>query len=189
MTEILQVKQAREKSTFDIEYVGKEIVGICELKMRGGTVSCYWWLSGLTMSGNASLILQLQTSLPAKTQKVALEQAEELLRPLLRVAKVSLAGSGLKADLLLPELSKRKAFAIAHLRLMDSVGLLGKEVDGIYVRTSRQYQLCESLGVTNVVETISEFEAVPLSTVRKRIQRSREAGILERKREQEQANE
>jgi hypothetical protein len=185
MTEILQINSLMQKSRFDIEYVGKDIVGICELKMRGDTVSCYWWLSGLTKSGNASLILQLQTSLPAKTQKIALEQARGLLRPLLKVATVSLESKGLKADLLLPELSERRAFAIAHLRLMNSVGLLGTDEDGIYVRTSRQYQLCESLGVTNVVEAIAEFEGVPLSTVRKRIQRSREAGILERKREQE----
>jgi hypothetical protein len=185
MTEILQINSLREKSRFDIEYVGKDVVGICEIKMRGGTASCYWWLSGLTTSGNVSLILQLQTSLPAKTQKIALEQAQDLLRPLLKVAKLALAGRGLRADLLLPELSRRKAFAIAHLRLLDSVGLLGDNEDGIYVRTSREYQLCESLGVTNVVETIAEFEGVPLSTIRKRIQRSREAGILERKREQE----
>jgi hypothetical protein len=185
MTEILQINSLRQKSRFDIEYAGKDIVGICELKMRGGTVSCYWWLSGLTKSGRASLILQLQTSLPAKTQKIALEQARGLLRPLLKVATVSLESRGLTADLVLPELSERRAFAIAHLRLMNSVGLLGTDEDGIYVRTSRQYQLCESLGVTNVVDAIAEFEGVPLSTVRKRIQRSREAGILERKREQE----
>lgn len=185
MTEKLQINSLGQNSRFDIEYAGKEIVGVCELKTRGGTVSCYWWLSGLTSSGNASLVLQIQTSLPAKNQKNAIEQASGLLRPLLKIAKVSLESRGLKADLLLPELSERRAFAIAHLRLMNSVGLLGSTEDGIYVKTSRQYQLCESLGVSNVVETIAEFEGVPLSTVRKRIQRSREAGILERKREKE----
>jgi len=180
----MQISSLRDKSVFDLEFTGKGVIGLCELKYRGDAVHCYWWLSGLTVQGRASLLLQAQTALPASTEREALPQARELLAPLLKIARKSMEGGGIKTELLLPQVSTRQSFALAHLRLLDSQGLLGAP-DDIYVRASRQYQLCDSLGVSNLVETIAAFENAPLSATRKRIQRAREAGLLERRREQE----
>lgn len=179
----MQTISLKDKSLFDLEYTGKGVVGLCELKYREGGVQCFWWLSGLTQEGKATLLLQAQTALAASSEKDALPQARELVAPLLKIARKSIEGGGIKTELLLPEISKRQSFALAHLRLLDSQGLLGARED-IYVRTSRQYQMCDSLGVNNLVETIAAFEGAPLSATRKRIQRAREAGLLERRREQ-----
>jgi DNA-binding transcriptional ArsR family regulator len=97
---------------------------------------------------------------------------------ILKLARKSAIAGGLKSALTLPEALDRTAFALAHLRLLDEASLLGDRQAELSVRTSRQYELCKSFGITTAVQLISDFEQVPISTIRRRLSKARDLGLI-----------
>lgn len=176
-------RSLRDKFLFDVSFTEGDVVGVAEVKIQHGRAVSYWWLSGLTSDNRLSLLLQVQIGVSGITGIEAEKNAHQFIKPLVAIAKTSALAGGIKAELMLPEVSKRQDFALGNLALIEQLGLLGDSKSELYVRTARQYQLCESFGVTNSVETLSAFEEVPTTTIRKRIERARELGLLERRRD------
>lgn len=179
----MEKRSLRDKYLFDVSFTDGDVVGVAEVKMQEGRAVSYWWLSGLTADNRMSLLVQVQIGVSGATGIEAEQNAYQFVKPLVAIAKTSAQSGGIRAELMLPEVSKRQSFALGNLVLIEKLGLLGDGKSEIYVRTAREYQLCESFGVTNSVETLSAFEEVPTTTIRKRIERARELGLLERRRE------
>ena len=107
---------------------------------------------------------------------------------ILDLARNSAVAGGLKTALVLPDAINRLAFARAHMRLLDQAFLLGSANSALSVRTSRQYELCRSFGVTSAVQFIADFENVPISTIRRRLSKARDLGYIPKTRELGDAN-
>jgi DNA-binding transcriptional ArsR family regulator len=174
-----KLKQARSpRALYDLELIEGTVVAVVELKRVEGVMASHWWVSGLTEGGNASLLLQLQTGLTSLDEKGALEECQQMKPIILKLARKSAIAGGLKSALTLPEALDRTAFALAHLRLLDEASLLGDRQAELSVRTSRQYELCKSFGITTAVQLISDFEQVPISTIRRRLSKARDLGLI-----------
>jgi hypothetical protein len=174
-----KLNQARSpRALYDLELIEGTVVGVVELKRVEGVMASHWWVSGLTEGGNASLLLQLQTGLTSLNEKEALAECQAMKPIILKLARKSAIAGGLKSALVLPEAVDRTAFALAHLRLLEQASLLGDRQSELSVRTSRQYELCKSFGITTAVQLISEFEQVPISTIRRRLSKARDLGLI-----------
>jgi hypothetical protein len=174
-----KLNQARSpRALYDLELIEGTVVGVVELKRVEGVMASHWWVSGLTEGGNASLLLQLQTGLTSLNEKEALAECQAMKPIILKLARKSAIAGGLKSALVLPEALDRTAFALAHMRLLEQASLLGDRQSELSVRTSRQYELCKSFGITTAVQLISEFEQVPISTIRRRLSKARDLGLI-----------
>lgn len=54
--------------------------------------------------------------------------------------------------------------------------------DGLVGSLVKQYQLAESFGIATSIEFLATWNEVPVSTIRKRLERARLDGLIERKR-------
>jgi len=172
-------KQARSpRALYDFELIEGNIVAVVELKQIDGVMASYWWVSGLTEGGNVSLLLQLQTGLTALGEREALVECQQMDKMVIELSRNSAKAGGLKTALVLPEAINRTAFAMAHMRLLDEASLLGDRRSELSTRTARQYELCKSFGITTVVQVISDFENVPISTIRRRLSKARDLGFI-----------
>lgn len=178
-----KLNQARSpRALYDLELIEGTVVGVVELKRVEGVMASHWWVSGLTEGGNASLLLQLQTGLTSQNEKEALAECQAMKPMILKLARKSAIAGGLKSALVLPEAVDRTAFALAHMRLLEQASLLGDRQSELSVRTSRQYELCKSFGITTAVQLISDFEEVPISTIRRRLSKARDMGLIKKTR-------
>jgi len=178
-----KLNQARSpRALYDLELIEGTVVAVVELKRIEGVMASHWWVSGLTEDGKASLLLQLQTGLTSLNEKGALVECQQMKPIILKLAKKSALAGGLKSALVLPEASDRTAFALAHMRLLEQASLLGDRQSELSVRTSRQYELCKSFGITSAVQFISDFEQVPISTIRRRLAKARDRGFIKKTR-------
>lgn len=181
MQKIKQVSSPR--ALYDLELIEGSVVAVVELKLIEGVMVSHWWVSGLTSNQNISLLLQLQTGLKSSNEKDALVECKQIKPLILELARNSASAGGLKTALVLPDAMNRIAFARAHMRLLDQAFLLGSASSELSVRTSRQYELCRSFGVTSAVQFIADFEEVPISTIRRRLSKARDLGYIAKTRD------
>ncbi len=144
-----------------------------EFKSVSGQMQVECVITGLTDAGSLAVLLQTRFAIPCANEKEAIAfcntKKQELLSFYLGLnAKLGLALSP-NTDIFERE-SICAVHLIAHMESFSNAEL--------NVRTLRQYQLCKSLGITKYVEFLSRLENVPISTIRKRLDKCRELGML-----------
>lgn len=174
---------------FDFSIAGAGLVATAELKKADGGFISYWWVSGLNSTNQLTLLAELQLSLPEKkwTEETLMV---EIYRP--HIEPLSRIGSGVSGIVQLTRLFKpefRPPLVTEHLHKHKLLGTYSDSTDGLVESLAKQYQLVESFGLATSVEFLAAWNEVPASTIRKRLERARLDGLVQRKRPIEKRSE
>lgn len=174
--------QLPAKRVFDFSQVEDGRVTIAEFKQTGQAIMSYWWVSGLNASGELVLLVELQLSLPTakwKPEEFGLEVYRNHINPLAELASQVMEPLALTS---LYELGFRTALLTEHLRIHRDLGNFSDEGDGVVASLAKQYQLASSFGLSTAIEFLADWNEVPVSTIKKRLERARLQGLVRRKR-------
>lgn len=164
---------------FDLlQRVGGNVVTV-ELKKQPDGFDSYWWITGLNASQRLVTLLQMQVYVPGQNESDVITKCEQILAEhAMPIASLAASSNGqmMMQPLLSPEF--RSKLLSAHMTLHEQGGSLGAEDEGIVLRVARQHQLATSLGATSVHEFIAAYDSIPVSTVKKRLERARVAGLI-----------
>ncbi len=149
------------------------LVLTAEFKSISDQMQVEWVITGFTDEGTLAVLFQARFAIPCENEKEAIDFCNVKKHELLSFY----AGLNSKIGLALSpnmDIFERESICAAHL-ITHLESIPKSELN---VRTLRQYQLCKSLGITKYVEFLSRMERVPISTIRKRLDKCRELGML-----------
>jgi hypothetical protein len=166
-------------AVFSFDFQNAQMVGLATLAIdQSGYFAAQWWVTGVVSSGQVRLLTEGQCSLPGVDLEYAVAELEGLADYILRIARLSASANGLNATEETSTPAFRGELAKFHIRELTNSGLIPRPGSELSYRTARQYEICKSLGVTNLVELIADYEMVPVSTIRRRIAKSRDIGLI-----------
>jgi len=174
---------------FDFSVAEDGLVATAELKKSAGGLISYWWTSGLNSENRLILLSELQLSLPDSDwneERLATVVYRPFVEPLARI------GSGVSGIVQLTPLFKpefRPPLLTEHLFKHRELGTYSDSGDGLVGCLAKQYQLAESFGISTSIEFLATWNEVPVSTIRKRLERARLDGLVEKKRASENESE
>lgn len=177
-----QKVQLPVKRVFDFSQVEDGRITTAEFKRTEGGYASYWWVSGLNASGELVLLVELQLSLPnneSSPEEIGLEVYQRHVSPIAEMASRVLDPMSLTP---VYEPSFRIALLTEHLRQHRDIGNYSDETDGVVASLAKQYQLASTFGLSTAIEYLAEWNKVPVSTIKKRLERARLQGLVRRKR-------
>jgi hypothetical protein len=177
--------QPPQNHRFDFQQEFDGMVATVELKKFEGNVTSYWWVSGLNQAGELVNLYQMQLALPRLTEKALEPLVEAMLKDFaFPLAHIASKATGQQSNVQLFDPHFRDSLALAHLRLHDQMGNLDGVDSSVLSRTARAYQLVDSLGVSKAVELLASYENITIHTMRRRLERARNEGLITKKRDE-----
>lgn len=137
------------------------------------------WVTGLNQGGFLTCLGQLHLGMPASFGAESESAFQSgIAQGIWQLARLSRQSVELliSEPILVPEF--RAIVLTNHFDQHESLGNIPTEEQDKLLRIARQYQLAVSLGASTVVEFIAAFNDLPLSTVRKRIERAKASGLI-----------
>lgn len=177
-----QKVQLPVKRVFDFSQVEDGRITTAEFKKVEGGYASYWWVSGLNASGELVLLVELQLSLPNKESNpegIGLEVYRSHVSPIAEMASRVLDPMTLTP---VYEPGFRLGLLTEHLRQHREIRTYSDETDGVVASLAKQYQLASTFGLSTAIEYLADWNKVPVSTIKKRLERARLQGLVRRKR-------
>jgi hypothetical protein len=174
--------QPPTRKRYDFFATDQGFVTTAEFKNSSGPTTSYWWTTGLNNANQLTLLAELQIVLPVQ-EREAQGLAEEVYKA--HVLPLAQLASGLASIVLLTSVFNKdfKASLLTeHLEEHKRIESYSDDRDGLVGSLAKQYQLAESLGASTAVEFLALWNEVPVSTIRKRLERARLDGLVPRKR-------
>ncbi len=146
----------------------------------------YWWTSGLNASNQLTLLCELQLAWQAEDvlpERSAEQIFEAHISPLAQLA------SGVRTSLDLTAVFKpdfRAGLLTEHLRSHRELGTYSDTTDGLVGSIAKQYQLAVSFLASTSLEFLAQWNDLPVTTVKKRIERARLNGLIEMRKPRQQ---
>jgi hypothetical protein len=75
----------------------------------------------------------------------------------------------------------RAGLLTGHLAAHKEIGTYSDQTDGLVGSIAKQYQLAVALGASTPMEFLAEWNGVPVSTIKKRIERARLEGLVSKR--------
>lgn len=146
----------------------------------------YWWTSGLNASNQLTLLCELQ--LAWQTEDSFPERSAENLF-VGHISPLGKLASGVRTTLDLTAIFKpefRAGLLTEHLRSHRELGNYSDATDGLVGSIAKQYQLAVSFLASTSVEFLAQWNDIPVTTVKKRIERARLNGLVETRKPRQQ---
>lgn len=167
----------------DLTFASEGVFYTAELKMRSdSTVTVNWLASGLDVEKTLRALLTLRISCAAMNEKDALDEVERMLPSVTQLASIARATQGL----MLPtregsDVQDFEIIAATHLRyhLAELAGV--GAVQGAAERTAIEAAFCKSVGLTKFIDFLARFEGVPITTIRRRMDKARTLGLVQKR--------
>ena len=173
--------QTPTRVPFDLTEVSGGLVTTAEFKMFDDDVVGYWWTSGLNSAGQLGLLGEHQlvwASAGVAPEMSARSIYADHVLPLARKASEVMH---LLALTPVYDPAFRSALLTEHLEIHRQIGTYSDEEDGVVGSIAKQYQLAESFIAATTIEFLAAWNELPVSTIRKRLERAREAGMVTRR--------
>lgn len=167
---------------FDFAVSRNGLVTTAELKKTPGGLLSYWWTSGLNSKNQLLLLSELQLPLPEddwSEERLDDEVYRPHIEPLARLGS-QVSGLVRLTPLFSPEF--RASLLTEHIHKHHLLGTYSDSIDGLIGSLAKQYQLAESFGISTSIEFLATWNEVPASTIRKRLERARLDGLVDKKR-------
>ena len=168
----------------DFLWTERGFVLTAELKQANGVFHVEWLMSGMSSTATLSVLAQLRSACPGSNER----EATQYIQASCRIAFdfcLEMHKLGGSAALISQDGFSREQVLAAHLKAHMQNAEIFDSQSGINVRTLRQYEFCKSAGITKYVEYLAKFEEVPVSTIRRRIDKCRQLGWLTKRNERE----
>ena len=174
-----QKMQPPIKRVFDFSRMDDGRVTTAEFKRVDGGFMGYWWTSGLNASNQLTLLCELQ--LAWQTEDALPEPSAEKIF-VTHISPLGKLASGVRTTLDLtavfhPEF--RAGLLTEHLRSHREFGNYSDTTDGLVGSIAKQYQLAVSFLASTTLEFLAKWNDLPVTTVKKRIERARLSGVVE----------
>jgi hypothetical protein len=169
------------RAKIDYSIRAGELIASADLKRIGeGQLVATWFVTGLTRSGELACLFTARIGLSASDEVGALGECERIAPQILQIAKQSIGLEGAPSAAYTSEVLH--TVLQFHLREQFSLfdGTQGRY--SLATRVVRAYQLCKSFGYAKTTEAIAEFESVPVSTIKRRLDSARDAGLIPKQR-------
>jgi len=170
--------QNPHRRVFDFCSADDGRVTIAEFKNCPGGFIGYWWTTGLNAANQLTLLGEFQivwASIDAQPDSVAEKIYNTHVRALVSMAS-GVTGMVSLTSVFLPEF--RASLLTEHLKQHEELGNYSDESDGLIGSIAKQYQLAVSLGASTSVEFLASWNEVPVSTIKKRLERARLEGLI-----------
>lgn len=177
-----QKAQPPTRRMFDFTRIESGRVTTGEFKKLNGGFIGYWWTSGLNAKNQLTLLCELQIAW-ASSDELPETSAEGIYTN--HVAPLADMASGVRTTLELAPIFEphfRAALLTEHLAHHLQIGNYSDASDGLVMSIAKQYQLADSLVASTPIEFLAAWNEVPVSTIRKRIERARLEGLIATKR-------
>jgi hypothetical protein len=177
-----QKAQPPTRRVFDLTRIDSGRVTTGEFKKLNGGFIGYWWTSGLNSANQLTLLCELQIAWASSDERP--ETFAEVIYSN-HVAPLAEMASGVRTTLELAPVFEphfRAALLTEHLAHHLQIGNYSDANDGLVVSIAKQYQLAYSLVASTPIEFLAAWNEVPVSTIRKRIERARIEGLIPTKR-------
>lgn len=138
----------------------------------------YWWTSGLNASNQLTLLSELQ--LAWHSENVLPEPSAENLFTS-HIAPLGKVASGVETTLDLTAVFEpkfRAGLLTEHLRIHRDLGNYSDAADGLVGSMAKQFQLAVSFLASTSVEFLAQWNDLPITTVKKRLERARLSGLI-----------
>lgn len=173
--------QIPNRIPFDLTYTQGGLVTTGELKGSSGDFVGYWWTSGLNASGQLVLLGEHQISWPANGLAPEISASSIYEEHVFPLASAASQAKGTATLTPVYEPAFRAALLTEHLSIHRELGTYSDEKDGAFGSIAKQYQLAESFIAATTVEFLAAWNELPASTIRKRLERARQAGLIARR--------
>lgn len=173
--------QTPNRIPFDLTYIQGGLVTIGELKGSTGDFVSYWWTSGLNALGQLVLLGEHQISWPADGLVAEISARSMYEEHVLPLANTASRAKGTPTLTPVYDPAFRAALLTEHLSIHRELGTYSDEKDGVFGSIAKQYQLAESFIAATTVEFLAAWNELPASTIRKRLERARQAGLIARR--------
>lgn len=173
--------QIPTRTRFDLIFSEDGLVTIGELKGASGDVIGYWWTSGLNASGQLVLLGEHQILWSAGGQPPEVTAKSIYESHVLPLARGASQAKGIPALTPIWDPAFRTALLTEHLAIHRELKTYSDEKDGVVASIAKQYQLAESFIAATTVEFLAAWNDLPASTIRKRLERARQAGLIVRR--------
>jgi hypothetical protein len=176
-----QKVQPPTRRVFDFTRIDSGRFTTGEFKRLDGGFIGYWWTSGLNSANRLTLLCELQIAW-ASSDDFPETVAETLYTN--HVAPLADMASGVRTTLELAPVFEphfRAALLTEHLAQHAEIGNYSDSNEGLVPSIAKQYQLAESLGASTPVAFLAAWNGVPVSTIKKRIERARLDGLVRMK--------
>ena len=137
-------------------------------------------VSGTCVDGRPRLLLRLETVLQPSNEADSIRQLRTILEGILLAVTNLSFPKGLDLSNQKGNGSQVVHIARQHLEMLSTRVSMSQRPLNLSMKTAFQFSLAKSFGIANVVETIALVEGVPVTTVRRRLAKARNAGLIEK---------
>ena len=173
--------QLPTRRPFDFIDAQDGLVTTAEFRKVSDDAIGYWWTSGLNASGQLGLLSEHQIMWPEEGLAPELSARAVYENHLLPLALAASRAKGLATLTPVYDPAFRSALLTEHLAIHRDLGTYSEEKDGVVGSIAKQYQLAESFIAATTVEFLAAWNELPASTIRKRLERARQAGLIARR--------
>lgn len=173
--------QTPTRVPFDFRELDGVLVTTAEFKKVEDDVIGYWWTSGLNAAGQLGLLSEHQLVWASAGVMPELSARSIYTDHVLPLARRASEARHLPNLTPVYDPAFRSALLTEHLEMHRQIGTYSDEEDGVVGSIAKQYQLAESFIAATTIEFLAAWNELPVSTIRKRLERAREAGMVTRR--------
>ena len=179
MTNKIRPFSLRAKS--DFYSVSGNLVATADLKKVGeGSLLSTWVVTGVCPNGALACLFVGRFSLVARDEKSAIVECESIAPAVLELANRGTGLNGL-ANVNFSE-SVLTSVLMFHIDIQLKLSESRQEITSLAKRAARGFELCKSFGYSKYIELLSDIESVPVSTIKRRLDSARDAGLIPKQR-------
>jgi hypothetical protein len=165
----------------DYHYVSGNLVATAEFKlMTDGSMLSTWVVTGVGTNGALACLFMGRFGLVARDEADAVAESESIAPIVLELANRGTGLNGL-ANVNLSE-HVLTAVLMFHIDMQLKLSESRQEIASLAKRAARGFELCKSFGYSKYIELLSDIESVPVSTIKRRLDSARDAGLIPKQR-------
>lgn len=151
-------------------------------RVAGGNLVATWFVTGVTKANQLACLFTARIGLKATDESSAVSECDALAPRFFELAEWSIGLEGTAAIVITNEVMAD--VLQVHLRKQFEILLSKQQLTSMAIRAARAYELCKSFGYSKTTEAIANFESLPVSTIKRRLDNARNLGLIAKTRSQ-----
>jgi hypothetical protein len=172
-----EVLRSPSANRIDLELENGDVYATAEMKVTATATSCHWFVSGMSVDGLPTMLLDLAVPLSSKNTQAMYQEAEAFAKKFIfPMAEALRTTSGAGESIPPLAVSMRETLFEVHMEHHFST----KRSAGLTLQrqTEALFKMATFLEVVTPVKLIAKFHGVAVGTVESRIQRGRASGAI-----------
>lgn len=172
-----EVLRSPRASRIDLELESGDVYATAEMKAAATGISCHWFVSGMSVDGLPTMLLDLAVPLSSTKSDAIYQEAETFAKKFIFPMAEALRTTNGAGESIPPlTVAMRETLFEVHMEHHFST----KRASGLTLQrqTEALFRMATFLEVLTPVKLIAKFQDVAVGTVESRIQRGRASGTI-----------